>query len=110
MVRNLLRCLARWTVFPQDQENAPEIRFVTASYTNQILGLCLTQPSGPIVRISPNEVHFNDPDFIDSLYPGAGERKTNRPVMVGKRSGSKSTIGITRTFDLSTYTSQLQTL
>jgi hypothetical protein len=44
---------------------------------------------GPVVRFNPNEVHFNDPDFIDTLYPGASGRKTNRPVMVGKRSGSK---------------------
>ncbi|USP82213.1 Cytochrome P450 [Curvularia clavata] len=55
---------------------------------------------GPIVRISPNEVHFNDPEFIDSLYPGAGERKTNRPVMVGKRSGTPDSMTATEDHDM----------
>ncbi|CAE7185156.1 hypothetical protein P3342_008311 [Pyrenophora teres f. teres] len=58
------------------------------------------QKYGPIVRISPNEVHFNDPDFIDSLYPGAGERKTNRPVMVGKRSGTPDSMTATEDHDM----------
>lgn len=44
--------------------------------------------SGPIVRINPDEVHFNDPDFIEPLYPGA-KRKTNKSVMTGRRTGSK---------------------
>ena len=44
--------------------------------------------SGPIVRINPNEVHFNDPDFIDTLYPTTG-RKTDKPLFVGQRSGSR---------------------
>ena len=43
---------------------------------------------GPIIRINPDEVHFNDPDFIDTLYP-TRNRKTDKPVKVGQRTGSR---------------------
>ena len=29
---------------------------------------------GPIIRISPYEIHINDPEFIDEIYPGSGKR------------------------------------
>ncbi|CAN8101361.1 unnamed protein product [Discula destructiva] len=34
---------------------------------------------GPIVRISPNELHCSDPGFINEIYPG-GSRKRNKPL------------------------------
>ena len=43
---------------------------------------------GPIVRITPNEVHWNDPDFIDGIYPGPASR-TNKPLWFAERTGSK---------------------
>ena len=29
---------------------------------------------GPIVRISPFEIHINDPEYIDTVYPGPSHR------------------------------------
>lgn len=35
---------------------------------------------GPIVRITPDEVHSNDCDFIDEIFPGEVKRKRNKPL------------------------------
>lgn len=43
---------------------------------------------GPIVRITPHEVHWDDPKFIDGIYPGPA-RKTNKPLWFAERTGSK---------------------
>lgn len=48
-----------------------------------------TAITGPIIRITPNEVHFDDPDFNDVLYPSLGKRKIDRPAYAAARAGSK---------------------
>ncbi|POS72201.1 cytochrome P450, partial [Diaporthe helianthi] len=54
---------------------------------------------GPVVRVTPNEVHFNDPDFIDTVYPTMG-RKTDKPVWFAQRTGTPYSIVSTPDHDL----------
>ncbi|KAF2137173.1 uncharacterized protein K452DRAFT_291838 [Aplosporella prunicola CBS 121167] len=42
-------------------------------YTSQIGRL--HEKYGPIIRINPDELHVNDPYFIDTLYPGPGKKR-----------------------------------
>ncbi|KAL8789417.1 MAG: hypothetical protein Q9213_001174 [Squamulea squamosa] len=37
------------------------------------------QKYGPVVRISPYEVHISDPEFIDQVYPGSAVRTEKYP-------------------------------
>ncbi|XDG09712.1 hypothetical protein ABKA04_009327 [Annulohypoxylon sp. FPYF3050] len=54
---------------------------------------------GPIVRVTPNEIHFNDPEFIDAVYPGFG-RKTDKPIWFAQRTGTPFSIVSTPDHDL----------
>ncbi|KAI1776778.1 cytochrome P450 [Hypoxylon cercidicola] len=46
-------------------------------YTREIKKMHETY--GPIVRINPDELHCNDPQFVDEIYAGSG-RKRNKPL------------------------------
>ncbi|KAI9046205.1 uncharacterized protein KD926_004043 [Aspergillus affinis] len=46
---------------------------------------------GPIVRITPDEVHFDDPETIDAIFPQGG-RKTNKPTWLHTRTGTPDSI------------------
>ncbi|KAL9124190.1 MAG: hypothetical protein Q9217_006456 [Psora testacea] len=49
---------------------------------------------GPIVRISPRELHINDPEFYDELYVGGSVRKTQKYLWAVRMFGrSTSTFG-----------------
>jgi hypothetical protein len=37
---------------------------------------------GPIIRITPDEVHVNDPQLIDVVYPGGGGRVNKDPYFM----------------------------
>ena len=41
---------------------------------------------GPIIRINPNEVHVNDPELLDAVYPG-GWKKVNKDPYVMSQFG-----------------------
>jgi hypothetical protein len=38
---------------------------------------------GPIIRINPIELHCNDPDFTDTIYPVAGRRRNKSLYHMG---------------------------
>ncbi|KAI9795739.1 MAG: hypothetical protein M1833_006832 [Piccolia ochrophora] len=42
---------------------------------------------GPIVRISPIEIHINDPEFIDTVYPSSG-RRTDKHIFTARAFGN----------------------
>ncbi|KAI2618578.1 putative cytochrome P450 [Hypomontagnella submonticulosa] len=48
---------------------------------------------GPIVRISPDELHCNDPTFIDTLYAGGSVRRDKYVYYTGQFGVSESVFG-----------------
>ncbi|KAF2120196.1 cytochrome P450 [Lophiotrema nucula] len=54
---------------------------------------------GPVVRVNPNEVHFEDPDFNDVLYPGLGKRR-DKPEYAALRAGTPGSIVATAEHDV----------
>lgn len=42
-------------------------------YTHEIR--CMHEVYGPIVRISPNELHCNDPEFINDIYTSSKHKR-----------------------------------
>jgi cytochrome P450 len=43
----------------------------------------ITKNAGPIVRIRPDVIHINDPEYIDQVYAGAGKRRDKYKIAVG---------------------------
>ncbi len=74
MVRDLLRCLQAWTVLASGQRNAqeiwyyPHVRQGRLKNTDQLILLI-----GPIVRVNPNEIHFDDPEYYNKIYNNTGK-------------------------------------
>ncbi|KAK8080848.1 hypothetical protein PG997_008666 [Apiospora hydei] len=75
--------LAGATYLPEFYYDA--VKFGT--YTKRIQRL--HEAYGPIVRISPNEVHCNDPAFSDEIYASAGRRR-DKPLHQIRGSGAVS--------------------
>ena len=42
---------------------------------------------GPIIRITPHEIHVDDPDFIDELFTGPGKRRDKNGMIGGALQG-----------------------
>jgi hypothetical protein len=47
--------------------------------------------TGPIVRISPYELHINDPDYYDELYSG-GSKKRDKYEWAAKLFGNSGSM------------------
>jgi cytochrome P450 len=62
--------------------------------------LSIYENLGPIVRISPFELHVNDPDFYDELYVGSSVRKTNKYLWALRMFGPPNTLFGTPDHDL----------
>lgn len=49
--------------------------------------------TGPIVRITPTEIHVNDPTFIDNIFAGPGHRRDKGQIEANGLGNSPTTIG-----------------
>ena len=51
----------------------------TRNMVSLFVALCEAVPDiqflGPILRIAPNEIHVEDPSFMDLLYTGSSKRR-----------------------------------
>ncbi|GAW17834.1 hypothetical protein ANO14919_073010 [Xylariales sp. No.14919] len=52
---------------------------------------CIGNTVGHVVRINPDEVHFDDPESIELLFPTGG-RRTNKPWQIQKRTGTPDSL------------------
>ena len=89
-VRVLFRCPPAGKVYLGDRENASDIRYYNHLPMQQ-LSLLSKYLTGPIVRISPYELHINDPDYYDELYSG-GSKKRDKYEWAAKLFGNSGSM------------------
>ena len=81
---------AAWRLYLSPIAHIPGPRFAALTLWNEFyydVVLCgrytfkigeYHQKYGPIVRISPHEIHINDPEYLDEIYVGPAKSKTNK--------------------------------
>ncbi|KAL4864238.1 hypothetical protein BDV12DRAFT_176445 [Aspergillus spectabilis] len=55
--------------------------FLGGQFTSRLAAL--HQEYGPVIRINPDEVHINDPDYFDEVYNQANGRNVKPPNVAG---------------------------
>ncbi|ORY58843.1 putative cytochrome P450 [Pseudomassariella vexata] len=60
----------------------------------------LHQEYGPFVRINPDEIHCNDPEFFDILYASSAKRKTDKWIWFVRQSWTRNSMFKTIKHDL----------
>lgn len=53
----------------------------------------LISVTGPVIRIYPDTVHINDPDFIDQIYTGAAHRRDKGPFLAAGLATPNAALG-----------------
>lgn len=48
---------------------------------------------GPIVRISPDTIHINDPEYIDHVFSGPGKKRDKSQKIINGLGGSPTVLG-----------------
>ncbi|KAE9985723.1 hypothetical protein BLS_005689 [Venturia inaequalis] len=104
IVYHILVALYRVTYHPLTAFPGPKLAALSYKYEfyfDGILGGQYTaeisrmhEKYGPIVRINPEELHCNDPGFVDQIYPGGGERRDKSAYHVAQFGAAVSLAGI----------------
>ncbi|KAF2422592.1 cytochrome P450 [Tothia fuscella] len=92
VIYQIFKALYRVTFHPLAKFPGPKLAAATykyefyydgikgGSYIHQIVKM--HEEYGPIVRINPNELHCNDPNYIDTIYAGGGAKRDKSSYFV----------------------------
>ena len=76
MSSNVANTHSRLPSYTRDTVNLPSHMFHTEINVDSFF-------QGPIIRISPSQIHINDRDFLDELYPGSNKPTDKDPAVSG---------------------------